>query len=137
MNDSMLDIITDKLVKEEFIKESIRTYYKFENGLPGLGGIGRSSSPHIPGVLVSTNLRILFYSEVNLAPVFVEIDKKDIISIKEKKDQFALFKFIPIMVISQLHKDREVFTEKGDLTKHEKLKVFFENLKSELPNLKK
>ena len=99
--------------------------------------MGRSSSPHIPGVLVSTNLRILILFEVNLAPVFVEIDKKDIISIKEKKDQFALFKFIPIMVISQLHKEREVFTEKGDLTKHEKIKVFFENLKSELPNLKK
>jgi hypothetical protein len=115
--------LTEKLYENEEIINSIQTYYKFENGLSGLEGGVVSPSPHIPGNLVNTNFRILFYSKK--PNIFIEINKKDIVKIKEKKEMFALFKTIPVIQIILDNKPREEFTGKGDPVLHEKLLAFF------------
>lgn len=114
----------DLLYENEVVKNYIQAYYKNQSGLSILAG-KVSHNPNVPGVLVATNIRIFFYSEVmKTNKILVEINYEEIIKIKEKKQPFGMFKMLPTIVV--YHKEEEeVFSTMGDLEAFSKLKSFF------------
>jgi len=119
--------IQQHLIADEIIEDSIMTHYKAESGFSGLAGNASTSGVPVKGLLASTNLRILFYGELaKELPVFREVYYKDVTDIKEKKEPFALFKSIPVYIIS--HKDRDTFTSRGYPDELTKLQAFFKKV---------
>ncbi|MDR7071547.1 hypothetical protein [Fictibacillus barbaricus] len=133
----VLETLQSHLHENEVIETSTMTYYKAESGLSGLAGNGSALSTPVRGVLASTNQRLLFYGELSKSfPLFLEMNYKEITSIKETNIIFALFKKIPVVVVS--HKEKETFSSQGFPEEHAKLVLFLKEVEEKhLTHLKK
>ncbi len=125
--EEILKMLDEQLQENEEIESSVIAYYKVESGFSGLTGNASSSNIPVQGILASTNARLLFYGQaIKNIPVFVDIKYSDITKIRETKEIFALFKSIPIFIVS--HKDKETFTSQGDPDAFAKLQTFFNSI---------
>ncbi|HEE9035413.1 TPA: PH domain-containing protein [Bacillus cereus] len=117
------------LEENEKVRNQIKAYYKYKDltSLSMLGG-NISSSPDVFGLLLTTNRRIIFYTEtMKMNKILFEIDYGEIIEFKEQKQTVGLFKKIPSIVICH-KKGEEVFSTMGDLEKFSELKSFFDGI---------
>ncbi|TFW46934.1 hypothetical protein ES895_28835 [Bacillus sp. 007/AIA-02/001] len=117
------------LEENEKVRNQIKAYYKYSNltSLSMLSGI-ISNSPDVFGLLLSTNKRIIFYTEtMKMNKILFEIKHEEIIEFKEQKQTVGLFKKIPSIVICH-EKGEEVFSTMGDLEKFFELKCFFDEI---------
>lgn len=117
------------LEENEKVRNQIKAYYKYSNltSLSMLSGI-ISNSPDVFGLLLSTNKRIIFYTEtMKMNKILFEIKHEEIIEFKEQKQTVGLFKKIPSIVICH-EKGEEVFSTMGDLEKFSELKYFFDEI---------
>ncbi|PIE93061.1 hypothetical protein CO726_22630 [Bacillus fungorum] len=117
------------LEENEKVRNQIKAYYKYSNltSLSMLSGI-ISNSPDVFGLLLSTNKRIIFYTEtMKMNKILFEIKHEEIIEFKEQKQTVGLFKKIPSIVICH-EKGEEVFSTMGDSEKFSELKYFFDEI---------
>ncbi|PDZ08169.1 hypothetical protein CON70_29315 [Bacillus pseudomycoides] len=118
-----------KMSTNENIQGTITTYYEMQNGMSGLVGVPNGNPTPVRGILAYTERQLLFYSELfGKLPISLQIPYHQINKIKETRQPFALFKTIPVIVVS--HEEREVFSTRGDEEGFVRLKEFFEKVKS-------
>ncbi|SCM12366.1 PH domain-containing protein [Bacillus wiedmannii] len=117
------------LEENEKVRNQIKAYYKYSNltSLSMLSGI-ISNSPDVFGLLLSTNKRIIFYTEtMKMNKILFEIKHEEIIEFKEQKQTVGLLKKIPSIVICH-EKGEEAFSTMGDLENFSELKCFFDEI---------
>ncbi|WP_410985615.1 PH domain-containing protein [Bacillus cereus] len=118
------------LEENEKVRNQIKAYYKYTDltSLAMLSG-NTSNSPDVLGLLLVTNRRIIFYTEVmKVNKLLFEIDYKKIIEVKKREQTIGLFKKIPSIAICH-EKGEEIFSTMGDLEQFSELQCFFDEIK--------